>query len=333
MALITASLSSCAPSGTQQPWTVYVTSETAGTLSVIDGDETRVTGVIPIGSRLRGVQMDPDGETVWLAASGSPIGGPGVDEHTLPPADKAKDGLIAVRLRSQTVSKVVRGVSDPEQLAVGKSLLFVASEDRGTADVISKTGHLAARVTVGDEPEGIALTPDAKQVYVTSEGDNSVAVIDATAFKEVAYIPVGERPRSVIFSKDGSRAFVSNELGPSIAEVDTVSHTVVRKLVFANADWKPMGLALSPRGDRLYVSMGRGGAVAEIETRTLVLKRSVKVPGRPWGIGISPDGSFLFTANGPADSVSKINTKTMTLDRTIDVPGRPWGIAIAPRRY
>ena len=46
-----------------------------------------------LGKRPRGIHASPDKKTIYVALSGSPIAGPGVDESTLPPADKTADGI------------------------------------------------------------------------------------------------------------------------------------------------------------------------------------------------------------------------------------------------
>jgi hypothetical protein len=41
-----------------------------------------------------------------------------VDESTLPPPDKAADGIAVVDLATRKVVRTLRGVSDPEQIAI-----------------------------------------------------------------------------------------------------------------------------------------------------------------------------------------------------------------------
>src|SRR5262249_45936687 len=136
---------------------VYVTNESDGTISVIDPDDARVVATIAVGKRPRGIRISPDGARLYVALSGSPVAGPHIDESSLPPADKAADGIGVIDLSTRRLLAIHRGVSDPEQLAITPdgSTLFVASEDTGQAFVVdAHQGVHRAALEVGEEPEG-----------------------------------------------------------------------------------------------------------------------------------------------------------------------------------
>ena len=109
----------------------------------------------------RGLKLSADGKRLYVALSGSPIAAPGVDESTLPPADKEADGIGVVDLEQRRIMRVIKGVSDPEQVALSadEKRMYVASEDTGTAVVIDvPTGKTLATITVGGEPEGVEVS-------------------------------------------------------------------------------------------------------------------------------------------------------------------------------
>lgn len=310
-------------------YNVYVTNERADSVSVIDGATGQVTSTLAVGKRPRGLAVSADNKSLYVAVSGSPIAGPGVDESKLPPPDKNADGIVVVDLRSGKVVTTVRGVSDPEQVAVAPDgRMFVASEDTGKAVVFDPAGKLLAEIAVGEEPEGVNLSPDASQAWVTSEADSTVTVIDTRTLKVVGSVVVGARPRNTAFSPDGRRAYVAGEADRVITVIDTRSFEILNRVTLPGPDLRPMGLAVSPNGSRLYVSMGRGGEVVALEAASLSMAGSAKVGARPWGIALSPDGRTLYSANGPSGEVTAIDTATMTVRNTIKVEAGPWGVAI-----
>src|SRR5881296_1948408 len=72
---------------------IYVTNERSGDLSIIDAATHEVTATVPLGKRPRGIHASPDRQTIYVALSGSPIAGPGVDESKLPPPDTTADAI------------------------------------------------------------------------------------------------------------------------------------------------------------------------------------------------------------------------------------------------
>src|SRR5207237_6126611 len=56
--------------------------------------------------------------------------------------------------------------------------------------------------------QGVAVTPDGAQVYVTQPNMSRVAVIDTAAKTVVASLPIGWIPMAVASSADGARAFI-----------------------------------------------------------------------------------------------------------------------------
>ena len=163
------------------PYHVYVTNEYSGDLTVIAGGTHEVVATIPLGKRPRGIKVSPDGKRLFVALSGSPPSPPGTDESTLPPPDRAADGIGIVDIAAREMAGMVRAGTDPEQVAVSAdgARLYVANEDAGEATVVDiATGEVLAALPVGGEPEGVRISPDGSVVYVTSEEDNRVAVID-----------------------------------------------------------------------------------------------------------------------------------------------------------
>ena len=313
--------------------TLYVTNEISGDLSVIDVATERVVATIPLGKRPRGLRASPDGSLLYVALSGSPIAGPGVDESKLPPPDKRADGIGIVDLRARRLLKVLAAGSDPEQVDVSSDgkLLFVANEDTGEATAIdAASGQIVATMKVGGEPEGVNIRPDGKEVYVTSEEENTVSVIDAARPRVLLTIKVGPRPRSTTFLPDSSRAFVPSENGAAIDVIDTITHKLVAHVPLSGEMQRPMGGAASSDGKFVYLTTGRGKTVAIIDVALNRHVGSIETGDRPWGIAISADDKWLFTANGPSHDVSIIDVNRRAVKARIKAGEGPWGALFVP---
>jgi YVTN family beta-propeller protein len=316
------------------PVTVYVTNEASGDMSVIDAANNEVIATLPLGKRPRGIQITPDKKNIFVALSGSPIAGPGVDEDSLPPPDKTADGIGIVDIDRNAFLKLMPVGSDPEQFAISRdgAKLYVSNEDVGLASMVDlSNSQVLKSLPVGKEPEGVSISPDGKTVYVTSENDGTVSVIDANDFTLLTTLKVGRRPRVVAFLPDGSRAYVSLENDRKVVVIDPAKAAVLRDIVFEGDGVKPMGIAAAPDGKKIYVTTGRFGKVFVVDTATEQVVGTIDVGGRPWGIAITPDGKTLYTANGPANDVSVVDVATLKVTNKIKVGDRPWGVAILTR--
>ena len=309
---------------------VFVTNEASGDLTVIDGSNQQAIANWRLGKRPRGIVAAPDGQHLCVAVSGSPLGGPGVDEKSLPPPDKSADGIDVVNVMTGKVERVLTGVSDPEQLAVSAdgTRLYVASEDSSSLVVIrASDGKVLKRAAAGGEPEGVAVSASAKLVGVTSETSNMVTLMDSAHFQIVGRVPVGLRPRDIAFSADGGTAYVSGENDASLTVIDVMSRKTVRTVHFSEAGARPKGIAVSDADARIYVTTGRGGHVDMLFAKDLTVSASIAVGARPWGIALSPDGRYAYTANGPSNDVSVVDTHDPHVTQTIKAGKGPWGVA------
>ena len=335
--LLTAlAVAGCSRSGQSAPAStlVYVTNEFSGDLSIVDGATGKVQGTYPLGKRPRGIRLSPDGRMLYVALSGSPVAPPGSDESKLPPPDLGADGVGLFDLASRKLVGVVRGVANPEQLAISRSgLIYAGSEAAGAVVILDPRAHkVVASIPVGDEPEGVALSPDGRFLYVTLEGDDSVAVIDVATRRVIARAPVGGRPRSIAFSPDGARAYVTDELPGAVTEMDARTHRVLRTFPLPGKEPRPMGVVVSPDGSKVYVTTGREGTLVAIDAVSGAAAPPLVVGQRPWGVAISADGRRLFTANGPSDDMTTVDTMTMKVIGRTRLGQRPWGVAAAPAK-
>ena len=314
---------------------VYVTNERSGDVTIIDSVTNDVVSTVKLGKRPRGIHASPDNKTIYVALSGKPIAGPGVDESTLPPADKTADGIGVFDIKEGKLVKVIKGGSDPEEFSLSKdgTLLYSSNEDTAETSIVDiAAGTVVASLKVGEEPEGVSTSPDGKFVYVTSEQDGAIFVIDTAEGKVLKNLKVGARPRSVAFFPDSMKAYVSLENDGSLGIIDTAKHIKTGEIKIGNPkdpdNIKPMKVILSSDGKTAYVSTGRGKKVYTIDTATSKITDSFEVGRRPWGIGLSPDGKLLYTANGPSNDVSVVDLATKMVIKTIKAGESPWGILV-----
>jgi YVTN family beta-propeller protein len=309
-----------------------VTNERSGDLSIIDSGSNTVVSTLPLGKRPRGIHASLDGKTIYVALSGSPIGGPGVDESKLPPADKKADGIGVFDVQSNKLVKLIASGSDPEEFDLSKDgkLIYVSNEDVAGASVVDlSSGKVLETLKVGEEPEGVATSPDGKLVYVTSEDQGTISVIDTAAEKVIKSFEVGHRPRHIAFFPDMTRAYITRENDGMLTIADVTQHKKIGEIEIGTpGQIKPMSVILSKDAKTAYASTGRGKKVFIIDTATDKVTSSIEVGDRPWGLALSPDNKRLYTANGPSNDVSVVDLATQTVIQRIKVGDSPWGVLV-----
>jgi YVTN family beta-propeller protein len=313
---------------------IYVTNERSGDLSIIDSATHEVVATVPLGKRPRGIHASPDGKLIYVALSGSPIAGPGVDESTLPPADKSADGIGVFDVASGKLVKMLQSGSDPEEFDISQDgkFLYVSNEDAAGVSILDLGAEkIIATLPTGEEPEGVKVSPDGKSVYATSEDAGVVYKIDAATAKVVGSLKVGRRPRTIAVMPDNRMAWANAENDGTVVYFDAEANKVVETIPLGEAGVvKPMAVLLSKDASKLYVSTGRGKKLFILDTATRKVETSFEVGQRPWGIALSPDGKTLYTANGPSNDISVVDLETKTVKKKIRVGESPWGAITLP---
>ena len=147
----------------------------------------------------------------------------------------------------------------------GNSLTLFGPDAGGVVEVpIDELDRYFAR------PWGVAIAPDKSRLFVTTEGSDSITVIDiarllefvranrrpfandlsASANYVVARIPVGHNPRGIVLSPDGKQLYVSNRLDDNIGVIDTATYKVVSTIDLGG----PKTVTPLRRGERIFYS-------------------------------------------------------------------------------
>jgi YVTN family beta-propeller protein len=309
---------------------VFVTNEKDGTVTAIDAHSFAVLDTIKVGKRPRGLHVSPDGRWLYVALSGSPIAGPGVDEASLPPPNRGADGIGIVDLDAMKLVRAIASGEDPESFDVlDDHTLVVSNEETAQASIVDiGSRQVKSAIDIGKEPEGVAIAPD-HTAWVTSEGDSQVFIIDPVASTVLGKIPTGARPRGIAFTN--GKAFITNENAGTLTVADVAKRAPIATITLpAGGEVKPRPMGVTVSKGRVYVTEGRAKSVAIIDAMTNDVVTTIPdVGARPWGIAVAASG-LVFTANGPSNDVTVLDPQSGQIVRRIPTGASPWGVAIAP---
>jgi YVTN family beta-propeller protein len=155
----------------------------------------------------------------------------------------------------QVVGVIATG-KGPAGMALDQRLrrVYVALSGEDAVEVIDVAGGEIinrVRLSQGDRPQEMALTPDGKFLLTVNAGSNTVSFIDALSFFELGRINVGNGPHSILIDPNtGRRAYVFNTLSSTISVLDIPNRGMVTTL---STDPGPLRGQFNRRGDRLYV--------------------------------------------------------------------------------
>lgn len=255
-------------------------------------------------------------------------------DHTLSIIDPAAGRQIAVIAEEGVTGHEVAASPDGKRAFVpifGNSGVGKPGTDGSVIRVID----LAERKIVGTVDFGRGVRPHCAVIgatdgllYVTTELENSVTVIDPESLKIVATIPTGQAESHMfVLTSDGKRGYTSNVGSGTVSVLDIPSRKVLKTIAVAP---KAQRLSLSVDDRWLFTADQTRPRLAVIDTKADEVSRWIELPGIGYGTAPTPDGRWLIVALVKANQVAVIDLQTMMLVRTLDVPAAPQAVLVRP---
>jgi DNA-binding beta-propeller fold protein YncE len=165
-------------------------------------------------------------------------------------------------------------------------------------------------------------------LYVTTELDNSVTVIDPKVGKIVGAVPTGqEQSHMLALSHDGRRGYTAN-VGPGTVSV--LDMTARKMLAIIPVSEKIQRISISNDDKMVFTSDQIEPQLAVIDTASNRVKTWIALPGTGYGTAPTLDGRWLLVAIPSANQVAVIDLGDMQVVRRIDVPSTPQEILVRP---
>ena len=170
-------------------------------------------------------------------------------------------------------------------LTVGLTSGISSADETLGPPVILKT------FVVGEGPmPDVASDPTTQRAYVTSQGDDSLYVVDATG--RVGSIAVGPSPRFAAVDSTTQTAYVTT--GDSVAVVDIGSGAVTGAVEVGSS---PEGAEVDPSTHKLFISNADDDSVSVIDTESRTVTATITVGDRPGKMGVDPTSGLLYVSN------------------------------------
>ena len=161
--------------------------------------------------------------------------------------------------------------SSPIAISQNDKLIWVVNPSDNSVSVIRPDNNTRlAKITVGTEPQSIALTPNGQYAWVANAAAGTVTAIQISdpawgtfSASVVTNLTTGAEPWNIVTSPDGLRVFVANSAQDTITVIDATTRTIIGHVDLRNSlandpdrsrHFQPRGLAVTLDNTKLYVT-------------------------------------------------------------------------------
>lgn len=179
-------------------------------------------------------------------------------------------------------------------------------------DVFNGTVTGRVRLTFGDNPMELALTPDGRTLVSVNHSSNTVSIIDAISRIVLRRIGVGEKPTSAVVDPSGFRAYIMNSHSNTVSVVDLTQRTLTATI---SVEGSPLRGAFNRAGDRLYVVSSNSPNLSVIDPRRLTVTERIFIGTGGLSIRVSRLNGLIFVGNSFGAEIAVVDpSSSMFID-------------------
>jgi YVTN family beta-propeller protein len=251
-------------------------------------------------------------------------------------------GIVDPSIGKQVASVPENGVTGHEVIASpdGKTGYVPIYGDSGVGKPGSNGRNmvvidLASRKVIGNldfghevRPHCPVFGPKNGLLYVSTELDQTISIIDPHTLKIIGTVPTGQ-PESHMFavSHDGRRGYTAN-VGPGTVSVLDLESRKTITIIQISKETQRISVSMDDKW--VFTSDQTKPQLAVIDTATNKVKTWIPLPGTGYGTAPTPDGRWLVVAVPKVNKVAVVDLKKMKVAHVIDVPAAPQESLVQP---
>ena len=180
----------------------------------------------------------------------------------------------------------------------------------------------------GVRPHQPVLNPHDGMLYVTTELDRTITIIDPTARKTVGTIPTGQAlSHMLVLDHAGRFGYTANIQPGSVSVLDLRARKLLAVIPVAP---KMQRIAISVDDKRLFTADQTKPRVAVINTATRHVDSWIPLPAIAYTLSTTHDGHWLLVGFDAESQIAVIDLRSDKVVRTIDLPAAPSEILMSP---
>jgi YVTN family beta-propeller protein len=168
---------------------------------------------------------------------------------------------------------------------------YVTTEG-GLAIIDLEEGSLVTTVSLDADPQGVAVNPSTRRVYVALSGEGSLSVVDGFEGRVLAVITGLKRPRDVAVNPTTNRVYVTDTGADRLVVMDGISHET---LVSLPVGPYPDAVAVDPEANRIYVANAGDGSLWILDGMSHEFVGDIKIAEGPLlGMAVNQDTGTVY---------------------------------------
>lgn len=251
-----------------------------------------------------------------------------IDPYTGHQLARVKEGLPGVWAHEVAVSPDGRTAYLPIYGSSGVGKPGIDGHQMLVLDVPSRKIKATIDFGRGVRPHLPVFNPTSGMLYVTTELDKSVTLVDPKTKKIVGAVPTGdEESHMLAISHDGHFGYTAN-VGPgTVSVLDLVER---KTLAVIPAGKKVQRISISSDDKLVFTSDQQTNELVVIDTDSREVKTRIPLPGAGYGSAVTADGHWLLVAIPDKGRVAAVDLTNLHVAHTIDVPKSPQEVLIRP---
>lgn len=254
--------------------------------------------------------------------------------HTLTVADAATDQDVATIPENAVTGHEVVASPDGRNAFVpiyGNSGVGLPGIDGSTMLVIDLPSRRIIHTVdfgKGVRPHCVRYDPNTGHLYVTTEMDRSVTIVDARTWQILGRVPTGQsQSHMLVLSRDGRLGYTAN-VGPGTVSVLDLVHRRTLGVIHVAEHVQRIGISNDDRW--VFTSDTENPRLAVIDASAQKLAGWIGLPGKGYGVVAAPEGDAVLVAIPSRGKIALVNVQDRAVARTLDLPGTPQEILVSP---
>jgi YVTN family beta-propeller protein len=165
-------------------------------------------------------------------------------------------------------------------------------------------------------------------LYVTTELDKAITLIDPKTLKIVGTIPTGQPESHMLaLSHDGLRGYTAN-VGPGTVSILDVKARKVLKIIPVSGNTQRIAISADDRW--VFTADQTKAELVVIDTASEQVARRIPLEGIAYGTAATPDGKWLLVTLPDQNKIAVVDLKTMQVVRSVPTGAYPQEVVTRP---